>query len=534
MFQHRLQEAIREALGLHGLVVSGEIHLEQPANPEFGDLSTNLALTTAKSVGRNPRELAVELAETLQRAEIEHVEEVSVAGPGFINFRLNPGWLHEVLTTVVELGPGRFGRSTDGAGRRVNIEFVSSNPTGPVHAGHARGAVFGDTLAKLFEACGYQVIREFYINDRGLQMQLFGESLRARRDGSELPEGGYAGQYIADWAREMPGDADPTEWGYSLALEKQRRDLASLGVEFDVWFSERSLAQTDAIEDVLSKLEASGDAFVHDGARWLKTTDYGDDKDRVLVRSDGEPTYFLPDIAYHQDKFGRGFDLLIDVWGADHHGYIARMKAAMQALGYEPGRLEVIITQLVTLMRGDEEVRLSKRSGDLITLAEVVDEVGSDAVRFTYLLQSIDSRQTLDIEEIKSSSLDNPVYTVQYAHARVCSIFRVAKQRDLSLDPLGQTDLSVLVHHRELELLRQLAVFPDEVARSLRERAPHRVTSWLRSLGSAFHGFYHDCPILADSVPGELVQPRMWLAEAARVGLRSGLDLIGVSAPESM
>jgi arginyl-tRNA synthetase len=528
-----LTDAIRDAVVSLHLEPPTTIGLERPARPEHGDWSSNVALASAKAVGRNPRELAQELADVLNANPPEHVEKVEVAGPGFVNFRLRPTWLHDVVREVVAAGDG-YARSGMGGGTKVNVEFVSANPTGPLHAGHARGAVYGDALARILEHAGHEVSREFYINDRGLQMQQFGASIAARAAGEQPPEEGYQGEYVTDWARDLPADDDPLEYGYARALADQKEVLAGLDVAFDKWFSERSMVATGAIDQTLSDLRERGVVFDADGAVWLRSTDFGDDKDRVLVRSNGEVTYLLPDIAYHRDKFARGFERLIDVWGADHHGYVSRMKAAVAALGHSPDEVEPVITQLVKLVRDGVPVRLSKRTGDMIELRELIDEVGADAVRFTYLLQSVDSPQTIDLDVIVQQSMDNPVFYVQMAHARLCSIERVAAERGVERRRLADVDLAPLVHERELDVLRSLHALPEVVELSARERAPHKVSSWARELAAAVHGFYHDCPILRDDVDDELRQARWWLTEAAGVGLRTGLGLLGVSAPTSM
>jgi arginyl-tRNA synthetase len=528
-----LTSAIRQAVTALGVEAPADIHLEQPARREHGDFSSNVAMKLAKAAGRPPRELAQDIVDRINAEAPRHVRSAEVAGPGFVNFRLDDAWLLDMIPTVVDAGAD-FGRSEIGSGRRVMVEFVSSNPTGPVHAGHARGAVYGDSLARLFEFTGHDVEREFYINDRGVQMQTFGQSLAARRDGRELAEGDYQGQYIIDWAMQMPAGVDPVEWGEAHALADQRRVLAQMNVEFDTWYSERAMVDTGAIDVTLADLRERGVAYDHDGAVWLRSTDFGDDKDRVLVKSDGEYTYLLPDIAYHRDKFARGFDLLVNVWGADHHGYVPRMKAAVQALGHDPDDLEVVITQLVRLEKDGEEVKISKRSGNLITLEDLLEEVGVDAVRLTYLLQSVDSPQTVDLDLIVEQSNENPVFYVQMANARINSITRVAAERGLTRLPLEQVNLSVLGHDRELEILRQLFLLPETVELAVRERAPHKITTWVRELAGAVHGFYHDCPILSPDTPDELRQARWWLADAAGSGLRVGLELLGVDAPERM
>jgi arginyl-tRNA synthetase len=537
VIRDQLATALREALTRLGIEPPRTVHLERPARREHGDWSSNVALASAKAAGRNPRELAGELARALSDAAPPHVLAVEVAGPGFVNFRLADTWLHDVLVAAVQGGVDGFARPGLGTGVKVNVEFVSANPNGPLHAGHGRGTCYGDSLARLLEHCGYEVTREFYLNDRGVQMGNFAASLVARQRGEEGPENGYKGEYISDWAREMPAGADvqdALEWGYSRALADQREVLAALGVHFDVWTSERALVAAGAVEAALNDLRSRDIVFEEDGAIWLRSTVYGDDKDRVLVKSDGQFTYLLPDIAYHRDKFERGFDLLIDVWGADHHGYVPRMKAAMQALGKDPAALEVVITQLVKLIRAGEEVRLGKRSGNIIELRDVIDEVGADATRLTYLLQSSDTKQTFDLELARAQSMDNPVYYVQMAHARICSVTRVAAERGVQLLPLDQIDLTLLTHERELEVLRSLAELNEVLSTACVDRAPHRVTTWVRELAGAFHGFYHDCYVMGDGVAVELTQARLALSEASRVGLRIGLDVLGVSAPESM
>jgi arginyl-tRNA synthetase len=528
-----LATALRAALVDVGIDPPADIHLERPARREHGDWSSNVAMATAKAAGRSPRDLAGELVARLEASRPTHVDRVDIAGPGFVNFHLRQSWLHEVLSDVLSAGEDDYARLDLGGGKKVNVEFVSANPNGPLHAGHGRGAAYGDSLARVLERGGYEVTRECYLNDRGLQMQLYAASLAARKAGDEPPAGGYQGEYVRDWALEMPDDADPLAWGYERALRDQREVLDAFNVTFDVWFSEQSLVSSGEMDAALSDLRARGVAYDHDGAVWLRSTTFGDDKDRPLIRSNGEPTYLLPDIAYHRNKLGRGFELLIDVWGADHHGYIARMKAAIQALGHAPDELEVPVVQMVRLERAGEAVRLGKRSGDLVELRDLIDEVGADVARLTYLLLSIDSPQTIDLDLITAQSNENPVFYVQYANARIHSIGRKAVEAGVERRPLDTVDLSLLVHERELELLRSLSELPEVVALACVDRAPHKVTTWVRELADRFHGFYHDCYVLGD-VPPELTQARLWLVEGARTGLAIGLDLLGVSAPESM
>lgn len=534
MITDLLQAALRDALGSLGVDPLPEvINLERPGNRDHGDWSSNVALASSKAAGRNPRELGQAIADHLNENLPDQVESVEIAGPGFVNFRLADTWLHDVLRTVVNEGDVRFGRSDTGAGAKVNVEFVSANPTGPLHAGHARGACYGDAIARLLTATGYAVEREFYINDRGVQMQTYAKSLMARKNGEDPPEGGYVGQYIIDWAQLMPDDADALEWGYAHAKADQTEVLASLGIVFDRWYSERSMIDNGLIEETLADLRDRGVVYEQDGATWFRSTDYGDDKDRVIIRSDGDFTYITPDIAYHRDKFSRA-DKLVNVLGSDHHGYVPRMKAAMEALGHNRDDLEMPITQMVRLMRDGEEVKLSKRTGEIIELRELVAEIGADATRFTYLLQSVDTPQTFDLALVASQGMDNPVFYVQMAHARLRSIQTKVAEAGIERVALADADLGLLAHRRELDVLRALHELPDIVQLAAREMAPHKVANWLREFAAVVHGFYQDCYVMGDDVAPELTQARLWLVESARVGLVVGLGLLGVSAPDSM
>jgi arginyl-tRNA synthetase len=528
-----LTAALRAALADVGIDAPAEIHLERPGRREHGDWSSNVAMATAKANGRVPRDLAGELVERINAAPPAHVERAEIAGPGFVNFHLHETWLHDVLADVVAGGEDGYARLDLGGGRKVNVEFVSANPTGPLHAGGGRWAAYGDSLCRILERAGHVVHREYYLNDRGVQMSLFGASLAARKAGTEMPEDGYVGEYIREWAAEMPDGVDPVEWGYERVKRELRESLEGIGVQFDTWFSERSLVESGAVEATLADLRARGAAYDADGAVWLRTTDFGDDKDRVLVKSDGEPTYLLPDLAYHRDKYARGHELLIDIWGADHHGYVARLKAGVQALGHAPEDVELILGQLVTLVRGGEQVRLSKRAGEIVLLDDLVAAVGADVARLTFLLQSLDTRQTIDLDLITAQSNENPVFYVQYANARIHSIGRKVAEAGIVRAPLADADLSLLTHDRELDVLRKLSELPEVVALAAVDRAPHKVTTWVRELADRFHGFYHDCYVIGD-VPPELTQARLWLVEGARIGLSIGLGLLGVSAPEAM
>ena len=576
-----LRDALRGAFAGLGLE-AGEIALEQPARREHGDWSSNAALALAKSAGKPPRELAVEVCEVLSGSLPLHVSRAEVAGPGFVNFHLADSWWHAVLTQVAAEGAD-YGRLSFGEGHRVNLEFVSANPTGPLHAGHARGAAYGDALGNILERCGYEVEREFYVNDRGAQLDKFAESLAARRVKLPSPPDGYHGDYVDEWTRELPGrlaeaveriesrpipiahksdSAKPARlgrndfnteeldhwysqvanhprfgdlrtWGRDYAIAHQQATLDRLSIAFDRWFHETSLLDGGNVDSLLASLQSEGTAYQKDGATWLRVSDFGDDQDRVLVKSDGELTYLLPDIAYHRDKLSRA-DTLIDIWGADHHGYIARMKAAIAALGEDPESLEVILCQIVKLLRGGEEVKISKREGDLITLDEIIDEVGSDAARFAYLLQSPDSQQTVDLNVLAEESMENPVFYVQYAHVRACAILRQAGELGIARRAAAKTDLSLLSHERERDVLRCLGDFPAELETACHARAPHRIVSWLRELASVFHSFYHDCRVTGDGVPEDLTHARLALVDATRIGLALGLDLAGVSKPERM
>ena len=548
MIRDDLAAAVRAALAAAGLPdPPGGVELTPPKAREHGDFATNVALQLAKGVGRPPREVAQALADALMASPAAHLERVEIAGPGFLNLHLGPGWLHDVLRTVVTEGEA-YGRNDTLAGRRINLEFVSANPTGPLHAGGGRWVAVGDAIANLLAACGAAVEREYLLNDAGTQLDLFGASILARYHGQEPPEGGYQGPYVDELAAglraELGEGVDPEtarEWGYARVVEEVKADLARLGVVFDTWFSERTLHRRGDLTDVVEALRDKGLVDERDGATWLRATDLGDSRDRVLIRSDGTPTYLCADLAYHRDKLRRGAEHLIDIWGADHHGQVKSLQVGMEALGCPPGTPEVILGQLVTLLRGGEPVKMSKRTGDIITLADILDEVDPDVARFTFLLQSIDTTQSFDLDVVTTQSMENPVYYVQYAHARIAAIGRQAAERGVERRPLDDVDLSVLAGERELDLLRSLAAYPDVVADAAKLRAPHRLATWVRELAGRFHGFYRDCRVLGplpggpgDPIDPGLTQARLWLVEACRVGLADALGLLGVSAPERM
>jgi arginyl-tRNA synthetase len=467
-----------------------------------------------------------------------HLARAEVAGPGFINLFLAPTWLHDVLRLVVT-GGDRYGHGTSLANQRINLEFVSANPTGPLHAGGGRWVAVGDALANLLAAQGADVHREYYLNDAGNQLDAFGSSLVARYEGRDPPEDGYQGAYLVDMAvrlRAELGDdvteEQAREWGYRDVVRELEADLARIGVHFDTWFSERSLRERGEVEAVLAELRSRGVTFDADGATWLRSTQFGDQRDRVLVKSDGSTTYLCNDLAYHRDKFARGWSHLIDIWGADHHGQVKSLQAGLEALGFAPAEPEVVLGQLVKVQRGGELVRMSRRAGNIVTLADILDEVDPDVCRLTFLLQGIDTTQTFDLDVVTAQSMENPVYYVQYAHARIASIGRKAAEDGVVRAPILDVNLAPLTHERELDLLRALAVYPEIVAEAAAMRAPHRVTTWVREFAAKFHAFYRDCRVISDDVA--LTQARLWLAEACRVGLKHALDLLGVHAPDEM
>ena len=535
---------------LNSLVDSGEISLdevpqavtvERPRNRDHGDYATNVALQLAKRSGMNPRDFATRLQARLQ--ECEGIDKVDIAGPGFLNITVSAQAQGKITDDIVAAGAA-YG-ATDGlAGTKVNVEFISANPTGPLHLGHTRWAVVGDALARVLAKAGAEVTREFYINDRGNQMDLFGASLEAAALGKPVPEGGYQGDYIKDLAAEIVA-AEPSivdlaaeermvafrEKGYALQLAQQQSQLDGFNTHFDVWFSERSLH--DAVAQTLESLRDQGHLFDDDGALWMRTTDAGDDKDRVLIRSNGELTYFASDTAYYLNKRERGFDLCIYLLGADHHGYVGRLKAMAACAGDDPERnIEVLIGQLVKIFQDGEELKLSKRAGTIVSLEELVDLIGVDALRYTLARYPADSPLTLDVAEMTKQASDNPVFYVQYAHARLASILRNAG--DLGMAP--QSHPQLLTHEREGDLLRALAEFPRIVASAAQLREPHRIARYLEDTASSFHKFYDACRVLpmGDEEATATHFARLQLVAATKVVFANGLDLLGVSAPERM
>ncbi len=536
-----ISTALDEVSAKDGLDLSvrpEEVHLERPGRREHGDWSTNVAMVNAKSVGRPPRHLAEALIEVLRSDLPPHVERIEIAGPGFINFHLDAGWLHDALIEIIAEGEESYARPDVGHGERVQVEFISANPTGPIHVGNGWWGSYGDALARVLDRAGYQVSREFYVNDTGGQIRRLGESLLARYHRTEVPDEGYQGEYVSELAATYEGPDDVTvagRWAADRILAHIRHTLESIGIFFDEWYSQASIEESGAVDETIALLAGKGLVFEQDGATWLRATELGDKRDRVLVKSDGDATYLAGDLAYHRDKFLiRGFDRVIDVFGADHHGQVASLKAGVQALGVPADHLEVKLGQMVSLLDGDQNTKMSKRAGNFVSLDSLIADIGPDATRLLSLMSSLDQSTSLDLPAVREQSMENPVYYVQYANARIAAIGRKAIERGVVRVDISQVDVALLIHERELELLRCLEELPEVVADAAVDRAPTKVTTWVRRLAGCFHGFYHDCPVLAEDVDPALTQARLWLVEATRVGLAIGLGLLGVSAPESM
>lgn len=550
----RLAAAVKRALEEAWPELSGqgiEPDVAVPREGGFGDYSTNIAMTLAKSLKRNPRELAGRLAEALSRAG-DLVGAVEVAGPGFINISLSPSALQAVPRQVLADGAA-YGTSDAGRGRRCQVEFVSANPTGPLNVVNARAAAFGGTLARLFNAAGYRCDTEFYVNDVGTQIDLLGESLLARHREAKgggpavIPENGYKGAYLAELARELHddvtgpalaagSDADVARAFSRIATSRirawQENDLRAYGTTFDRWFLQQEL-YPQAVQKTLELIRSRGFVVEKEGAQWLATTRFGDDQDRVLVRSTGEPTYFLADLAYHADKAARGFEHVIDIWGPDHHGHIPRMQAGMQIMGLAADWLEVIIVQQVNLLSGGEPIKMSKREGEFVTLDDLVRDVGKDSAIFFFLMRRANSHLDFDLDLARSSTEENPVFYVKYAHARIASLLRKAVERGApGADDPAAGDPALLTHDTELELLRLLVQYPDLVRGAAEAREPHRLTIYLRRLAAAFHPFYHQCRVIGEEAA--LGQARLLLCAAVRQVLANGLALMNVEAPDQM
>ena len=531
---------------LSGTPAITNIVLDRPKNRDHGDYATSIALALAKPSGKSPRDVAEIVQRGLQgNSEIAKIE---IAGPGFINITLAKASQGAVVNAILNERE-KFGRVTILSGRKINLEFISANPTGPLHLGHTRWAAVGDALASVLAAGGAEVTREFYINDRGTQMELFGASLRAAARGEARPEEGYQGDYINDLAKlivaqhpeyleldELAGVPAFREAGYALQLQQQKDVLDNFGTHFDIWFSERSLHSGDALSTALNTLKSQGHVYESEGAIWLRTTDFGDDKDRVLVKSGGELTYFSSDTAYYLDKRRRGFDICIYMLGADHHGYVGRLKATAACAGDDPEfNIHVLIGQLVKIMEGGQELKLSKRAGTIITLEELVEKVGVDAARYTLIRYPVDTPMVLDIDLLKKRTNDNPVFYVQYAHARISAVLRNADELGLKYGA-AQYKPELLAHERERELLGGLAEYPRVVASAAELRQPHRIARYIEELATLYHGFYNDCRVLpmGDEPASDIHSTRATLCAATRQVIHNGLSLLGVSAPERM
>jgi arginyl-tRNA synthetase len=538
-------ERVAAGFGAGGL----EFVLERPRDASHGDLATNLAMLLARRERVKPRDMAERVVGEL-RFPPSMVSRTEIAGPGFINFWLAETQLAGAVSEIFEQGSA-YGKTSSGSGLKVNLEFVSANPTGPLHVGHGRGAALGDAIASLHEWTGHAVTREFYINDAGVQIDRLGASLWARVKQeaglpAEIPEGGYHGDYLRENARQvlagegadfarLPDDEGIRRCralGIRLQREEQDRDLADFGVRFDVMSSEQAIYDAGRVERAIALLAERGLTYENEGALWLRTTQFGDDKDRVLRKGDGSLTYLVPDIAYHVDKHDRGFDRAIDVWGADHHGYIPRMRAVLVALGYPPDFFGVELVQLVKVIRDGEEVKMSKRSGEFVTLKDLVDEVGVDAARYFFLARKGASPLDFDVELAKKRTDENPVFYVQMAHARLSGIFRTAERNPESVT--GNLDLVALPAPQDIELLKKLVTFPEIVAKAAREREPHRITVFLHELATVVHGWYHHTRAVGAPEGPDTERARLLLARAGRIVLANGLTLLGISAPDRM
>ena len=522
--------------------------VEVPKDAGHGDFSTNAAMLLAKQARMAPKKIAEIMLENMEMHSMSRLEHVEIAGAGFINYFLDRSWLYEIPVIVSQLGE-HYGEGPSN-GIKVQVEFVSANPTGNLHMGNARGGALGDSLASVLQKAGYTVQREFYINDAGNQIEIFSQSLEARYlqlmgQQVDFPENGYAGQDVVDTVKQIISQYQDSLLAVSqeerrakmvdYALKEKvayiKTTLANFGIHYDRWFSEKDLHEQGKIDEVIQYLKGKDYIYEKEGALWFRSTLFGDEKDEVVVRANGIPTYFAADIAYHKDKFERGFDWVINVWGADHHGHVARMKGAMEALGYDPKRLDVILMQLVRLYRGGQVVRMSKRTGTTVSLDELVDEVGKDAARFSFAMRSPDSQMEFDLELAKKKSMDNPVYYVQYANARIMSIFRQGKTAGVEFRAPSQVDFSVL-GDEELEILRKVADFPEEIAMAAKNLAPHRIARYVQDLAGMFHSFYNHHRVL--NVEQNLQDARLCLLECCRICIKNSLDILGVSAPDQM
>lgn len=548
--QHEVKTALHNAVLATGLVEETEvpaIMLETPKSKENGDYATNIAMQLTKLAKKPPRAIAEAILEKLDKTDTS-IESIDIAGPGFMNIVLKKDYLDDVVKTVIDQS-ATYGRNDSGKNEKIQVEFVSANPTGDLHLGHARGASLGDSLCNILDFAGYDVSREYYINDAGKQVENLAYSLEARyfeELGLEkkMPEDGYQGPDIIQIAKQLVEENGDKfvhvtdeerytffrEYGLKIELGKLQQDLADFRVPFDVWFSETSLYKDGKIDVALNKLRENGHVFEEEGATWFRSTEFGDDKDRVLIKNDGSYTYLMPDIAYHEDKLNRGFDKLINIWGADHHGYIPRMKAAIQALGYDRETLEVEVAQMVQLYKDGEKFKMSKRTGKAVTLRELVELVGLDAARYFFAMRSGDAQMDFDLDLAVSKSNENPVYYAQYAHARISSILRAAEEKGVSA---SVANVSLLKAEKEIDLIKKIGDFPQLVSDAARLRAPHRITTYIQELASTFHSFYNAEKVLDDE-NRELSEARLALITAARTTIANALKLVGVAAPERM
>ena len=541
-----VRAAAEEAMA-EGVLSRGEmpaVALEVPPQKEMGDFATNFAMQSARIFRQNPRRIAETIVSRLHLAELDRAE---IAGPGFINFFLRADVLYDALSQAIDQGEA-YGTLLAKEREPVMVEYVSANPTGPLHVGHGRGAAVGSALVNLLRVAGYPVRSEYYINDAGNQIDILAASVNARYlelfdRAVVFPENGYHGADIIATAERIAAkegdrylampEAERLQAFREVALREKlaalQEDLAAFNVRFDVWFSERNL-HPEKVQTAIAELRTKGAVYEQDGALWFRSTDYGDDKDRVVVRENGEPTYLAADIAYHRDKFERGFGTLINLWGADHHGYVCRVKAAMAALGYDPSRLTVLLLQMVSLYRGGELVKMSKRTGESVTLAELIEEVGTDAARYFFVMRSLDSQLDFDLDLAKSQSNENPVYYIQYAHARIASIFRQAKEAGLTVDE--EPDLMQLTDETEITLIKKIIEYPDEIERAAADYAPQRIARFAYDTAAAFHSFYSKCRIMGVEKP--LARARLALARKAQQVIRHALNILGISAPQKM
>lgn len=549
--KEQLKKEIKQAVIKAGLATEQEVPniiLEVPREKAHGDYSTNMAMQLARVAKKAPRMIAEELVRHFDKTKAS-IEKIEIAGPGFINFYMDNSYLTNLIPLIIEAGAS-YGQTNVGQGQRVQVEFVSANPTGSLHLGHARGAAVGDSLCNVLEKAGFEVTREYYINDAGNQIFNLAKSVEARYFQAlgldkDMPEDGYYGEDIVELGKQLAKEHGDKlvaldeeerlklfrEYGLNYEMNKIKKDLEDFRVHFDVWYSETSLYHNGKIEKALQALREKGHIYEQDGATWFRSTAFGDDKDRVLIKQDGSYTYLLPDIAYHQDKLQRGFTKLINIWGADHHGYIPRMKAAIEALGYDPAVLEVEIIQLVSLYQNGEKVKMSKRTGKAVTMRDLMEEVGLDATRYFFAMRSSDTHLDFDMDLAVSQSNENPVYYAQYAHARVCSILRQGAEQNLTYE--GTQKLEYIQSEKEIELLKKLGEFPSAVSEAALKRTPHRITNYVFDLASALHSFYNAEKVI-DPENKEKSQARLALVKAVQITLQNALALIGVSAPEKM